>query len=278
LGHNASTLNQEAASKPGISSGRSGDGSDQENLRIGNLEIGRNLKELPVKVFCLAFLLLAATPINCLADLVVRYDFAGSPGNQASEAADFTIAGVTATNIVRGTGVAAAGAGNSITATGWSLGARDVNDYFGLTLTPGGSSSLTLDRMSFNAQRSAAGIRNFEIRSSLDSFGTAIAGTTTSVLDENNVSRSYSFALGAEFANLNSAVTFRIYAYNAEDAGGTMRLTNYTGLLGTTGGLTLDGSVAAVPEPTAFVYGGLIAASLCAWKWRQNWLRDEVRA
>jgi hypothetical protein len=39
-----------------------------------------------------------------------------------------------------------------------------------------------------------------------------------------------------------------------------------------------DISFTAVPEASPFFYGSVMAAVLCAWKWRQNWLREEVRA
>jgi hypothetical protein len=65
-----------------------------------------------------------------------------------------------------------------------------------------------------------------------------------------------------------SSVYVRITLLNANAGGANNRLDN----------VQLNATFSAVPEPTAFVYGGLIAASLCAWKWRQNWLRDEVRA
>ena len=34
----------------------------------------------------------------------------------------------------------------------------------------------------------------------------------------------------------------------------------------------------AVPEASAFFYGGLIVSGICAWKWRQKRRQDEVLA
>jgi hypothetical protein len=40
--------------------------------------------------------------------------------------------------------------------------------------------------------------------------------------------------------------------------------------------ITLSGTLAAVPEVSAFFYGGLIAVGFCGWKWRQKRRVEQV--
>jgi hypothetical protein len=51
---------------------------------------------------------------------------------------------------------------------------------------------------------------------------------------------------------------------------------NYAHVIGSDAFVTIT-SIAAVPEASAFFYGGLIAAGICGWKWRRSRLRDGVR-
>jgi hypothetical protein len=45
----------------------------------------------------------------------------------------------------------------------------------------------------------------------------------------------------------------------------------------TSPGLFVTITAVAVPEASAFLFGGLLAGAICVGKWRQNRLRDEVR-
>lgn len=216
-------------------------------------------------IFTLFTYLFLVTSVN---GSLVLYDFTGQPGDQTSTAATSVAPGLTASAIVRGAGVTASAAGNSMSASGWTTSSSaDTDDYYGFTITPNPTNTITLTNISFAERRSGTGIRTFEIRSSLDSFSSAIAGTVTGVPDDTNT-RNQSFTLGASFANLSTAVTLRIYGYAAEGSTGTWRLANHT----TDNGLLIDGTV--VPEPTSIALCGLVCSLVGAGALFQRlWIR-----
>ena len=231
------------------------------------------------RVFALLVAIVAAAsaPLPAQADLVVRYDFTGSTGDQISEAPDQTIAGVVAGNLGRGPGVTAASGADSINSSAWTTGGGDNTDYYGFTLTPNSDTTLTLTRLSFAERRSNTGIRNFDVRSSLDSFASAIAGTFTTVPDDSNT-RQQSFTLSPAFANLTVAVTFRIWGYASEAGSGTWRLSNYDGSAGGSfsGGLVVEGTatLAAVPEASAATFAAAASClSALAWACRRSFAK-----
>jgi hypothetical protein len=205
------------------------------------------------------------------AAVITTYDFTGAAGDQASTSASSVASGLTAGVLIRGPGVTAATGANSINSTAWSTGGLDFNDYYGFTLTPGAGATLNVDSISFSERRSATGIKTISVRSSLDNFASDLF--TTTVLDD-TLTRRQSVTLGSAFDALTSAVTFRIYGYNAEAAGGSWRL----GVSTTTGentgnfpaNLVVDGSITAVPEPGTLTLLGLGALSLLPLGRRQR--------
>lgn len=178
------------------------------------------------------------------------WSFTGQPGNQASTPVTTEDSLITATGITAGSGVTLSAAGNSMSASGWSTGALDTNDYFAFSITIDLGATATLDSIAFAERRSATGIRDFQIRSSLDGFAAPITGTTTNVADD-TTTRNQLFTLPSSFANLTGTVEFRIYGYTSEAAGGTWRLANHN----TEGGLAIIGT--AIPEPAAALLGSI---------------------
>jgi hypothetical protein len=191
---------------------------------------------------------------------ITTYDFTGATGSQVSTAASGVAAGLSSSLLTRGSGVTASAGANSIAATGWSLGAIDLNDYFELTLTPDAGQELALTSIDFSERRSGTGIRDIAVRTSLDSFGANVA--TFNVPDDTLVRRQ-TVGFGVSFANLTAPVTVRIYGFNAEAATGSWRL-------GVSGGtdnpgafpanLVVNGAItplAAVPEPGTVALIGL---------------------
>jgi len=99
---------------------------------------------------------------------------------------------------------------------GWPSGALDANAYLQFTLTPGSGYTLTLSALVMNIRRSTTGTggsgpNNWSLRSSLDGFTVNISSgvLTTSSTPATTV------VLPAAFTGLTSAVTFRLYGYNA---------------------------------------------------------------
>ncbi|GEM_PF-716769 len=199
----------------------------------------------------LCVLALMVLPVE--AATLVRYDFTGATGDQAAQAASFAVGPISASDLTRGAGLTPNLGGNSINSSGWTTAlAIDADDYYEFTLSPTAGFSLSLDRISFAERRSGSGIRNFQIRSSLDNFATGLDSVPAIVPDDTMV-RQQSFALNNTFLGLTDPVTLRLYGYAAEASGGTWRLENYTGELGSTGGLTIDGSASLLNTSTIYM-------------------------
>jgi hypothetical protein len=134
----------------------------------------------------------------------------------------------------------------------WSLGATtgsnvftggiDTAEYYEVTLTPQVGYTLDLDNISFVLQRSGTGIRQYSVRSNLDSFASNLSASIDpanadlsvvntpqtnifQVSDATTTAETGSkLSLNLAFGALTSAVTFRFYGYNAEGTGGTFSL------------------------------------------------------
>src|ERR1043166_1168327 len=121
-------------------------------------------------------------------------------------------------------------------------GSIDPARYFEVTLTPQGGFSANIDFISFTIQRSGTGIRNYAVRSSLDSFSANLSASINPananlavdgannfqwVFDANTSAQNGSLlTLGSGFDTLTSPVTFRFYGWNAEQVAGTFSIDN----------------------------------------------------
>jgi len=183
---------------------------------------------------------LIATTSGYSADLA-KWSFTGQLGDQVGTPVTTIDASVqSASGITRGGGVAVSTTANSMNSSGWTTnGSIDAGDYYEFTITPAAGMILNIDTLYLAERRSGTGIRNFELRSSLDSYGTTI-GTAVAVPDDTNT-RQQVLALGSGFDSVSSAVTFRLYGYASEASGGTWRIENNT----VKGGLVLEGSTVA---------------------------------
>jgi hypothetical protein len=183
--------------------------------------------------------------------ILASWDFTGQPGNQVLQAVSTTVSNISAGDLSRGSGLNENTTMNSINSGSWTSSAFDANDYYQFSLTVAPGFQMDLDSVDFAERRSGTGIRNFQIRSSLDSYG-ALIGAAVGVPDDDLV-RNQSMVLNSAFDMLTGTVTFRIYGTDAEGAAGTWRLHNH----GTTGGLTIQGTVTAIPELSSSLLGCL---------------------
>lgn len=197
---------------------------------------------------------------------IITYSFTGQPGDQVATPATTVDVHVTASSLVRGSGLSIQSTANSMNAASWSLLAIDLTDYYGFSLAPVSGYQMSLTSISFAERRSLTGIREFQLRSSLDGFSTAVAGAIIAVPDNSNV-RDQTINLGASFTSLSGLVEFRLYGYSAEGGSGTWRLQNHS----TLGGLVVDGTtspiVAAVPEPSSLF---CVAAAFGVLAWHKR--------
>ena len=115
-------------------------------------------------------------------------------------------------------------------ATNWSLGETNapppnpLGNYFAYTVTPQQGFQLSLTSITLDERRSDTGIRNFQVRSSLDNYASAIS--TFTVPNDSLFRSNQTTTLGTSLSNLSSPVTFRIYGYNAVDSRGTWGVDN----------------------------------------------------
>jgi hypothetical protein len=193
---------------------------------------------------------------NFLCAQIITYSFTGAAGNEATFAVDSQPDDGTASDMGRGAGVNASSAAGTFSANSWSTGGLDVDDYFAFSLTPDPGFRFSLTELQLDERRSATGIRDWSIRSSLDAFAVDI-GTAFSVPDNTSTRSDQSIDLtGGLFDDLTSAIEFRVFGYNAETSSGTWRLDN----------VELFGAVTPVPEISGTVWVALGLAGLFCWK------------
>jgi len=132
---------------------------------------------------------------------------------------------ITVSGIGRGSGIAGNAGTGRYNATGWTTsGSLNADDYFYFTLTPNSGYKINFVSLVFNLQRSNTGPATFALRSSLDNYTStieliAISGSTL----EKTIALSSS-----SFQNIASAITFRIYGYDADNASGTASINDFT--------------------------------------------------
>lgn len=160
---------------------------------------------------------------------------------------------ITVSGIGRGSGIADNAGSGRYNAKGWTTSTSiDSDDYFTFTLTPNAGYKINFVSFVFNQQRSNTGPTSFALRSSRDNFATDIEIVATgATASEKTISLS-----GSAFQNITSAITFRIYGYNADGGTGTASINDFT-FNGQTNTLGIDDFEAIkpgfmiFPNPTA---------------------------
>jgi len=118
-------------------------------------------------------------------------------------------------------------------------GSLNGTKYYSFRMDPSITDLLTVDSIGFRVKRNATGIRTFAVRSSADNFATNLpirsGGNPNISIKPGNIAF-YNTDVTTEVAtmvvdpgavgylNLIAPITFRLYAWNAEDANGTVRV------------------------------------------------------
>ena len=195
---------------------------------------------------------------------IVTFSFNGSSGDETVFSPDSQPISATVGSMSRGPGLTANSFAGAFNSKAWTTAAAiDATDYYSFSIAPNSGFGMTMTSLSLDERRSLTGIRNWSVRSSLDSFSSDLASFT--VLDNDEVRTGQSTGLGTAFQDLTSSLEFRIYGFASESGTGTWRIDN----------VQLSGSFSAVPEPHeyAFVAGlGLIGFA----GWRRWVLRREA--
>ena len=137
------------------------------------------------------------------------------------------------------------GATNGLTDSTLLTGALDPTKYYEVTVTAEFRHLMQLTSMSFKMNRSATGPRTFAVRSSVDGYTSnllATANPSDTLIKLIGVSNSFFYKRDTTLAQLSSKInvsgpsyielgytqpiTFRIYAWNAEDAMGSFSIDN----------------------------------------------------
>lgn len=128
-------------------------------------------------------------------------------------------ANMTAGGIARGAGISGSAAGNRYSANGWSTSTIDLTDYYEFTMTPSATYEINFVSFVYTATLSS-GTPSFAFRSSVDGYASNIGtpsatGTTISLA-------------ASAYQNVNTPITFRIYAYGMPLASTTFSIDDFT--------------------------------------------------
>jgi len=204
------------------------------------------------------------------ADVLAAYDMQTSG---ARTNASFVLSGLTATSLT-GNNLAAGSPGSdqkpsgnfyttwAFIGAGGSTAANAISsgDYFRLTLTPTAGNSITLGSLSFDVYAATAGqsARQVYLFSDKTGFaggselftGSTVSGSPLIPYNTAAAGQNYSIDLSgySALANITDSVTFRFYTQTPTASQG-MAFDN----------ITINGTVAAVPEPSSFAFAGLVA-------------------
>ena len=142
--------------------------------------------------------------------------------------------------------------------TNWPLGGINATDdysnftgallptvYYEVKIAPNPGYTLSLNSVSFGMRRSGTGVRHYCVRSNLDNYINNLAattGTNTKIsvipgdiffwnfdsVSTSSDQRGSEMTLGNQFKGITQSITFRIYAWNAESAGGSFSIDNFS--------------------------------------------------
>ncbi|MDP2162177.1 MAG: GEVED domain-containing protein [Flavobacterium sp.] len=135
--------------------------------------------------------------------------------------------------------------------TDWALGATNGSDvfvgvintteYYQVTLTPTAGYALDLNTITFTIQRSGTGIRQYVVRSSLDSYANNLPASISpananlsveatnifQIVDATTAANNGStITLDSSYDAITTPITFRFYGFNAEANTGTFSIDN----------------------------------------------------
>jgi hypothetical protein len=239
----------------------------------------------PLRASLFALIALAVVSTRPAQAVLVTWNTFGNAGTETSEPStslDANLVGTaTSVNLTLGPGVIGAGNANRFGGNNWWDSGDTVsgqtladaiadNDYISFTIAPDPGFTFTATSLVFSWDRSNTGPNSLTLRSSADTFAAdlgSVTGMTASLTTGNTLTIS-------GLTDIASSTTFRLYGYGVGNTA-----TAGTGGFDTgssVNNVVLNGSTAAVPEPTAFLYGGVIVTGLCAWRFRQKRRLEQV--
>ncbi|QDA59263.1 T9SS type A sorting domain-containing protein [Hymenobacter jejuensis] len=182
------------------------------------------------------------------------YSFTAARGNEESYQVDAQPLNATFTPMTRGAGVAPTPAADAFAAIGWtSAAAPDAADYFSFSVQPAKGYVIRLDNFILDEKRSATGIGEWVLRSSLDNFTADVA--KVSVPDNEDPRTNRQINLPAPFSKIEGLVEFRLYGYKSENEAGSwaidnVRVNGVTNIVTGTNSSARQLAVSVFPNPT----------------------------
>ena len=151
---------------------------------------------------------------------IVTFDFAGLAGSELAATNNAKDANLSNSVITRGAGLTASGNGDRFNATSWATSsianAISGNDYMEFTITPNSGYQFGVTSLVVKLQRSSTGNTVVSLRSSVDSYASAL-GTDWTVTDGTTTqTNTWTFTQ----SDSEDPVTYRLYSY-AESTGGS---------------------------------------------------------
>lgn len=211
---------------------------------------------------------LAVCSLNAAADLLVHYDnpvkdgssmgFDSGVPHSAVYAAPLTVA-----SSLTNAGVQGVNHMEAYQTNGWSAAATpDPSKYIAFSVAPEVGYQLHFDQFDIDLWQSLGQyqVQKFALRWNGDSFANDLISGAIQVVTENPTNSTYAFSLTGLDA-LTATTEFRLYFYDVAEPG----LNSALIAMGTLGnGISLYGSVAAVPEPSqlALTAAGLALVTL----------------
>jgi hypothetical protein len=179
-----------------------------------------------LKIF-LVFVFFAITKFSFSQSIYTNPITGADPSNNAPYTTGQTVAtGITVSGLDLSGGVNNADATDRFSADDWTTsGNINLGDYFSWTITPGNCYDLDFTNLVLAFQRSGNGPQNLALRSSVDGYAANI--WTFNLTNTNAQNQTISLA-SASFQNLTSAITFRLYGWNAGNNNGTFSVNSFT--------------------------------------------------
>lgn len=154
--------------------------------------------------------------------MLATWSLVGQPGTQTSTAAGGSAPGVVAGDLKRGGALVAAAGTNSISSSGWSVGALDATKFYTVTLAAPSGCALAATSLALDATSSGTGPTSAAVGTSTDAFASTTPASTTAA---GMVTLTATAAGGM--------VEIRIYGVGASATTGTMRVQGTLSVTGT---------------------------------------------